>query len=512
MPKQNLHALDPDEVIGWREKSSRMCWRDRGSFALSSYELRASRDWTRNLIELYKMEDDQICILIVTFMSYIKKNRHDGVSFAQAISQQSTTRKNVQLLLHLFCKNNCNIQRTRQSIWDLHAIYVRDKIAVKGIGYLFPKINRTLATLSHQFANDFLGFTLKQLYKLRDHLRLPEKVKVCSNVFSGEEMMIIGLMKLISSPPIKVMAQKGILGGNRDLLNGCTEEFVDHLYETFFHKFTGSSMKMWTDKKSVRKFRRMIYDKCKCSTHEIEALLDNRIENVKYLSMLFEEFLSFGFIDDTGVTTCRPGSGPESDEYGAPRKLRCLQIQQAFYSGYCKKHGIKFQVVVLPNGMIGCIFRGSLRHNDIGMLNKSGLIELLIELLDYVHPELEILPGLFGDSIYKACQVIFSRIEEPDTEEKEAYNARMNSLRQCIELLFGLLVNKFKILSDKRQFKLLNEGERAIRTASVCFFLLNCWTCFNGNQVNTIFDSEAPTIEEYLPLNEVLPVFEALNL
>ena len=58
---------------GWREKSSRMCWRDRGSFALSSYELRASRDWTRNLIELYKMEDDQICILnlIVTFMSYI---------------------------------------------------------------------------------------------------------------------------------------------------------------------------------------------------------------------------------------------------------------------------------------------------------------------------------------------------------------------------------------------------------------------------------------------------------
>ena len=256
----------------------------------------------------------------------------------------------------------------------------------------------------------------------------------------------------------------------------------------------------------------MIYNKCKCSTHQIEALLDNRIENIKYLTILFEEFLSFGFIDDTGVATCRPGSGPESDEYGAARRLRWKEIQRAFYSGYCKKHGIKFQSVVLPNGMFGSIFAASLRHNDMGMLNMSGLVDHLMDILDYVDPNTGTMPGLYGDSIFNPCMVIFTRIEDPDTDEKEAFNARMNSLRQCIELLFGLLVNKFKILSDKRQFKLLNGGERAIRTASVCFFLLNCWTCFNGNQVNTIFDSVAPTIEEYLPLNEVLPSYEALNV
>ena len=102
--------------------------------------------------------------------------------------------------------------------------------------------------------------------------------------------------------------------------------------------------------------------------------------------------------------------------------------------------------------------------------------------------------------------------DHADTEEKKVFNTRMNSLRQCIKLLFGLLVNKFKILSDKRQFKLLKEGDSAIRMASVCFFLLNCWTYFNGNQVNTMFDSEAPLIEEYLPLNDVLRPFEPLNL
>ena len=89
----------------------------------------------------------------------------------------------------------------------------------------------------------------------------------------------------------------------------------------------------------------MIYNKCKCSTHQIEAIFDNRIVTVKYMTLIFEQLLSFGFIDDTGVASCPPGSGPESDEYGAARRLRCLQIQQAFYSGYCKKHSIKFQVV-----------------------------------------------------------------------------------------------------------------------------------------------------------------------
>ena len=43
------------------------------------------------------------------------------------------------------------------------------------------------------------------------------------------------------------------------------------------------------------------------------------IENVNYLTLVFEQFLSFGFIDDTGVTSCCPGSGPEPGEYGAGR-------------------------------------------------------------------------------------------------------------------------------------------------------------------------------------------------
>ena len=106
-----------------------------------------------------------------------------------------------------------------------------------------------------QFVSDFLGFTRALFNELKDHLPLPEEVKVHNKTFSGEEMIIVGMMKLISSPTTKVMSQKEILAVYRDFLNGCSKAFVDHLYEMFFHKITGSSMDMWTNKESVTQFR-----------------------------------------------------------------------------------------------------------------------------------------------------------------------------------------------------------------------------------------------------------------
>ena len=94
--------------------------------------------------------------------------------------------------------------------------------------------------------------------------------------------------------------------------------------------------------------------------------------------------------------------------------MRCLHIQKAFYSGYCKKHGIKFQVVVLPNGMIACVFGGSLCHNDIGMLNMSGLVDYLTEILDYVDPELGTMPGLYVVMSVELLTVILKEMMDMD--------------------------------------------------------------------------------------------------
>jgi hypothetical protein len=60
------------------------------------------------------------------------------------------------------------------------------------------------------------------------------------------------------------------------------------------------------------------------------------------------------FYDDTMVRTCRPGGGPAEEGENATRWNTL--IQGAFYSGYKKCHGIKYQSLELPNGMCADLF------------------------------------------------------------------------------------------------------------------------------------------------------------
>ena len=48
----------------------------------------------------------------------------------------------------------------------------------------------------------------------------------------------------------------------------------------------------------------------------------------------------------------------------------------------------------------------------------------------------------------------------------------------------------------------------AYRLGDVGFFLLNCYTYLNGSLVNSFFNSRAPTLEEYIPLEETLELYE----
>ena len=76
-----------------------------------------------------------------------------------------------------------------------------------------------------------------------------------------------------------------------------------------------------------------------------------------------------------------------------------LDLQQALYSGYQKKYGLKALVVTLPIGLVGAVHISELRQNDNGLQNFSGLSDYIVELL------VSILVGgllscLYGDSIF----------------------------------------------------------------------------------------------------------------
>ena len=188
-------------------------------------------------------------------------------------------------------------------------------------------------------------------------------------------------------------------------------------------------------------------------------------------------------------------------------------------SGYIKAHGLKYQTTLFPNGMVAGVFGTSSNNNDVGVLNLSRLTQHLENLLfpQYVMPG-GLLPALYGDSVFLGhnYSTIISRYDPVGTLEQQRMlrrlNFRMSGIRQSIEHMYGQLFNLFHLLKTPRQFKLYNNGELAYRTGVVCFFLLNCYTCFNGSACNSMFNTFPPTIQEYLPMEEdLLPYVDDNN-
>jgi len=71
---------------------------------------------------------------------------------------------------------------------------------------------------------------------------------------------------------------------------------------------------------------------------------------------------------------------------------------------------------------------------------------------------------------------------------------------------FSFLLRLFmkKKITRQWQLQLFHDAGTAYWTGVVCFYLLNCYTCFNGGACNSMFEMFPPTIEDYLPLHEHL--------
>jgi hypothetical protein len=176
-----------------------------------------------------------------------------------------------------------------------------------------------------------------------------------------------------------------------------------------------------------------------------------------------------------------------------------------------KGKGLKYQNVLFPNGMVAGVFGASASHNDVGVLNLSRLQEYLEEILfpDHVMAG-GLLPVLYSDAIFQHINhtTIIARYDligmQQEMDFLRRLNFRMSGIRQSIEHMYGQLFNLFRLLKTPRQFKLYHEGQLAYRVGVICFFVLNCYTCLNGSPCNSMFNTEPPTLQEYLPLLEPL--------
>jgi hypothetical protein len=194
-------------------------------------------------------------------------------------------------------------------------------------------------------------------------------------------------------------------------------------------------------------------------------------------------------------------------EYGRRHNYKS-DIQRAFYSGYLCHHGLKAQVVYLPIGVIGLVFITELWQNDSGLLNMSGLNDYLVGLL-WGNLVGHLLPCLYCDGIFANLATILPRYTNPTPDERLLN--KLASQRQCIEHVFGDHRNQFKLFSVPHYLCLFKQGVKVWRECLLSFFLLNWHYCVDGTR-SRYFGHAAPTLEEYIPLNEHLTPPPAIDL
>lgn len=205
-------------------------------------------------------------------------------------------------------------------------------------------------------------------------------------------------------------------------------------------------------------------------------------------------FNIFGFIDNTTIETCRPGGGPAASGTNAPR--HDYLIQRAFYNGWKKHHGIKFQSVILPNGMDFNIYGPvSLRHSDLYTLGESNINAIISNLqagnnLQY---------SIYGDSAYMLINDSHLRCKHSYdglTPLHQIENSSMSSCREAIEWNFGSAKTLWAYLQYAPGLKL---RKSAIGDAfSVAAILRNAHNCFNGSNTCKHFNCIPPSFEDWI--------------
>ena len=133
------------------------------------------------------------------------------------------------------------------------------------------------------------------------------------------------------------------------------------------------------------------------------------------------------------------------------------------------------------------------RRHDSYMLRESGLLH---ELEQYSYDVEGNSLCIYGDPAYPIRAHLQSPFKGNNiTQEQEAYNRSMSSVRVSVEWLFGDIVNNFKFIDFKKNQKI---GLSAIgKMYLISGLLTNAHTCLYGNITSILFGLDPPTVMQY---------------
>lgn len=192
------------------------------------------------------------------------------------------------------------------------------------------------------------------LYRVKNSLAIPHTVRLSNGSrFSGEEVLLFSLNRFTTCGWIHDLIP--VFGRDVTQWTRAFHWFIKYMIANFAYLLT-DMLQFWKPyiPLMAEKIRRKLHAK-----HDIYFPPGT--------------FRVFGFIDCTVIASLRPGGGPTSP---GPNAERCDNfIQMAFYNGWKKHHGTKFQSIELPNGMCMHMYGPkSFRNCDLSLLASSGII------------------------------------------------------------------------------------------------------------------------------------------
>lgn len=312
-----------------------------------------------------------------------------------------------------------------------------------------PKFN--LDEFSEGQCKVFFRFYKEDIELLANALRIPEEIRLENRcVVNKIDALCILLARL--AYPCRLVQLERMFGRPKTTLSMIVKTMVNMIYERFSGKLQDLDQN-WIS------LRRQTYAD---AVHDKGAPLKN----------------VFAFIDGTVRPMCRPKEG-----------------QRVVYNGHKRVHALKFQSIVAPDGMILDMY-GPIegRRHDMALFAASGLGDQF-EQGQWTdrdgHPY-----SLYGDPAYPLKDYLQSPIRNPTTVNEQLFNARMSSVRECVEWGFGKIIQNFAFLDFKKNLKVLLQPVGKLYI--VGSFLTNCHTCLYGSQTGEFFGLQPPNIEEYL--------------
>jgi hypothetical protein len=334
--------------------------------------------------------------------------------------------------------------------------------------------NRTIVSFDEEDIPNIFRFRSRdQLNQVLMGLQFPATFKgKYGHVYKGEEVFLLGLFRLAHPIPSTHLSYKAIFGYANDKVKKMFNIFLNFICNEWDYLLF-DMMSYWKPQLSL--FASKIREKC-----------------IKLGCYFDTTFKVFGFIDNTMNAMCRPGGGPTRDGINAPRNDPI--IQRSFYNGWKKCHGLKYQTVDIPNGMIFNAFGPvSCRHNDTFTLGESKIVEKIAKLFTPGEPNFYI----YGDSAYPYDTHLRSRHPEENPSRRNSMeNGVLSSCREVIEWDYGECMRLWK-MCDYR--KVLKMRCMPVDKMFICAMILrNLHICLNGCNASLYFECLPPNLSNYL--------------